>query len=210
MYNSNSSALFFFHYNYNYFIYDLIVIYYNDKLQLQIQFLIDKNFKVKLCLIFLQATIHYKSRPLSYRVTPGRRRICKSLVRRNYQSFAQKSVQNVVSRKALVKIVGRTLTKEVAAMCSKKFNSILRAKNRDSMLKFKFRTVLIELKNQAPTLLSLLQSCMKTKTPRVNCNLIIVMIAAMICKHRDSKCSLVHRILSLAMYAGHSAKQVCI
>ncbi len=53
MYNSNSSALFFFHYNYNYFIYDLIVIYYNDKLQLQIQFLIDKNFKVKLCLIFL-------------------------------------------------------------------------------------------------------------------------------------------------------------
>ncbi len=51
MYNSNSSAFFFFHYNY--FIYDLIVIYYNDKLQLQIQFLIDKNFKVKLCPIFL-------------------------------------------------------------------------------------------------------------------------------------------------------------
>ena len=67
----------------------------------------------------LQATIHY------YRVTPTKRRICKSLVRRNYQSFAKKCVQNVVSRKALVKIVGRTLTKEVAAMCSKKFNSIL-------------------------------------------------------------------------------------
>ncbi len=79
-------------------------------------------------------------------------------------------MQNVVSRKALVKIVGRTLTKEAAAMCSKKFNSILREKDRDSMLKFKFRTVIIELKNQAPTLHSLLQSCMKTKTPRVNCS----------------------------------------
>ena len=50
-------------------------------------------------------------------------------------------MQNVVSRKALVKIVGRTLTKEVAAMCSKMFNSILRAKDNESMLKFKFGTV---------------------------------------------------------------------
>ena len=77
-------------------------------------------------LIYLQATIHYKSKPLSYHVTPTRRHICKSLVRRNYQSFAKKCVQNVVSRKALVKIVGCTLTKEVAAMCLRKFNSILR------------------------------------------------------------------------------------
>ena len=119
-------------------------------------------------------------------------------------------MQNVVSRKALVKIVGRTLTKEVAAMCSRKFNSILRAKDNESMLKFKFGTVMSELRNQAPTLLTLLQSCMKTRTPRANSQLIIVMIVAMIFKHRDSKCSLVHRILSVTMYAGHSAKQVCL
>ena len=119
-------------------------------------------------------------------------------------------MQNVVSRKALVKIVGRTLTKEVAVMCSKKFNYLLRAKDNESMLKFKFGTVMSELRNQAPTLLTLLQSCMKTRTPRANYQLIIVMIVAMICKHRDSKCSLVHRILSVTMYAGHSAKQVCI
>ena len=119
-------------------------------------------------------------------------------------------MQNVVSRKALVKIVGCTLTKEVVAMCSKKFNYILRANNKESMLKFKFGTVMSELRNQAPTLLTLLQSCMKTRTPHANSQLIIVMIAAMICKHRDSKCSLVHRILSVTMYAGHSAKQVCI
>ena len=56
-----------------------------------------------------------------------------------------KCVQNVVSRKALVKIVGLTLTKEVATMCSKKFYSILRAKNNESMLKFKFGTVMSEL-----------------------------------------------------------------
>ena len=109
-------------------------------------------------------------------MTPTRRRICKSLVRRNYQSFAKKCVQNVVSRKTLVKIVGCTLTKEVAAMCSKKFNSLLRAKDNESMLKFKFGTVMSELRNQAPTLLTLLQSCMKTRTPRANYQLIIVMI----------------------------------
>ena len=96
-------------------------------------------------------------------------------------------MQNVVSRKALVKIVGRALTKEVAAMCSRKFNSILRAKDNESMLTFKFGTVMSELRNQAPTLLTLLQSCMKTRTPRANSQLLIVMIVAMICKHRDSK-----------------------
>ena len=153
--------------------------------------------------------MHYKSKPLSYRVTPTRRRIYKPLVRRNYQSFA-KYVQNVVSRKSLVKIVGCTLTKEVVAMCSRKFNSILRAKDSESMLKVKFGTVMSELRNQAPTLLTLLQSCMKTRTPHANSHLIIVMIVAMICKHRDSKCSLVRRILSVTMYAGHSAKQACI
>ncbi len=147
MYNSNSSAFFFFHYNYNYFIYDLIVIYYNDKLQLQIQFLIDKNFKVKLCPIFFIGyyTLQVKAFVLS----------CNSWKKTHLQFSSSKELSVVCpkvrakfgSRKALVKIVGRTLTKEVAAMCSKKYNSILSAKDQDSMLKFKFRTVIIELKN---------------------------------------------------------------
>ncbi len=102
---------------------------------------------------YLQATIHYKSKPLSYHVTPRRRHICKSLVRRNYQSFATKCVQNVVSRKALVKTIGRMLNKEVAALCSLKFDSILRTKCKESMLKFKFGTIIKELQSQAPTLL---------------------------------------------------------
>ncbi len=159
---------------------------------------------------YLQATIHYKSKPLSYHVTPRRRHICKSLVRRNYQSFATKCVQNVVSRKALVKTIGRMLNKEVAALCSLKFDSILRTKCKESMLKFKFGTIIKELQSQAPTLLILLQNCLKTRTPRANRKSTIAMITAMICKHRDSKCSLLHRIVSLIMYAGHSAKQVCI
>ena len=143
-------------------------------------------------------------------MTPGRRCICKSLIRKNYPSFAKKCVQNVVSRKALVKIIGRTLTTEVAAMCSQRFDSILRTKCKESMLKFKFRTIISELQNQAPTLLALLQSCLKTKSLRANHHSIVAVIAAMICKHRNSKCSLLHKIMSLIMYTGHSAKQVWI
>ena len=37
------------------------------------------------------------------------------------------------------------VTKKVAAMCSKKFNSILRAKDKESMPIFKFGTVMSEL-----------------------------------------------------------------
>ena len=94
-------------------------------------------------------------------------------------------------------------------MCSESFNSILRTKSKESMMKFSFKTIIGELQDQAPTLLALLQSCLKTKTPRANSSAIIAMIAAMICKHRNAKCSLMQKMTSVIMYAGHSAKQVC-
>ena len=117
-------------------------------------------------------------------------------------------VQNKATRKAMVKTIGRILSREVAAMCSDKFDSILRTKCKKSMMKFKFEAIIGELQDQAPTLLALLQTLLKTRTPRANYNSMIAMIAAMILKHRNAKCSLMHKMTSVIMYAGHSAKQV--
>lgn len=95
-------------------------------------------------------------------------------------------------------------------MCSDKFPSVLRSKSKEALVKFDFNAIVEELASQAPVLLTLLRSCLKTKTPRLNLNEdpIVVMIAAIICKHRRSSCSLVQRMTSLILYAGHSAKQV--
>lgn len=158
----------------------------------------------------IQATIHYKPKAKSYQMTPTRKRICKPLIRKNYTSFAKRCVQNVTTKKVMVKSIARILEKEVTAMCSDKFNSILKTKSKDSLENFEVRSVMNELTSQAPTLLSLLRSCMKSKMPHSSLNLMITTIVAMMCKHRRSKCSLTQRMNSLILYAGHSAKQVSL
>ena len=70
---------------------------------------------------------------------------------------------------------------------------------------FRVDTIIAELVCKAPTLL---RSCLKTKTSRPNLSLLITVIAAIICKQRRSSCSLFQRLISLVLYAGHSAKQV--
>lgn len=143
-------------------------------------------------------------------MTPSRRQICKPLLRRNFPSFAKKCTQNVTTRKAMIKSLSSILKKEVAALCSNTFPSVMRCKPKQISVDFGFKSLLKELSCQAPTLLELLKSCLKTKTPRVNVNLIVAMIAALICKHRRSSCSLLQRVISLVLYSGHSSKQVAI
>ena len=86
---------------------------------------------------------------------------CKPLIRKDYQSFAKKCAQNVVTRRAMVNTIGRILTDEVQAMCSQKFDSILRRKCKESLVKFQFETIISEPQCQA-------SSSSKTKTPRSN------------------------------------------
>lgn len=71
-------------------------------------------------------------------------------------------------------------------------------------------SILKELHSQAPILLSLLRGCLKTKKRRQNEDVMLGVIAGLICKHRRSSCSLIQRVVSLVLYAGHSAKQVKI
>ena len=95
-------------------------------------------------------------------------------------------------------------------MCSNKFNSILKSKTKQSLEDFEVSNVINELKHKAPTLLSLLKCCLQTKTPRLNVNFIIVVIAGLICKNKRESFSLIQRLTSLILYAGHSAKQVSL
>ncbi len=166
------------------------------------------QYQSLLLLPFLQATIHYKSQAKSYRITPTRRRICRPLIRSNFQSFSNKCAQNLTTRKALIKTISQLLRGEVATMCSDKFPSLLRNKSKEALMKFDFNAVMMELGSHAPILLTLLKSCLKTKKTRPNEDLIIMVISAIICKHRRSSCSLMQRMTSLILYAGHSAKQV--
>ena len=104
--------------------------------------------------------------------------------------------------------VGRILNKEVSAMCSDNFNSVLMRKSKISLEELDFGVIIKELERQAPTLLSLLNRCLKTKIPRINADLIVVMITGLICKHRRPSCSLIQRLISMILYINMQVTQL--
>lgn len=160
-----------------------------------------------------QARIHYPKKSKIYTVTPSRRRICKPLVRKSYNSFATQCVKkNQATKHAIVNVMGQVLRSEVAAICSDDFDSITREKSIDSVQSFKnvISSLHGELRSRAPTLLSLLMSCLKTAKPRRNTTYIVAVILSIVCKHRRTSSCLIQRIVSLVLYTGHASKQVSL
>ena len=75
---------------------------------------------------------------------------------------------------------------------------------------FKWPLVMDEMNQHAPVLLQILNCCTSTRRLRANRNSVIATCTAMLCKLRSSKMSLIHKVLSLVLYAGHASKKVAI
>lgn len=152
----------------------------------------------------------YPTRSSSYVVTPTRRRICRPLLRRNYNSFASTILKNNAAKTAVLRLFGKLIRNEVSNLCSTGSKSVLSQSPRNISDFHIVNDSLKDIETRAPTLLSLLQGALQTKRPRTNTNCIIVMITSMLCKHRKHSTCLLQRIVSLVLYSGHSSKQVRI
>lgn len=158
----------------------------------------------------LQAKIFYPSRPQTYQITPIRRKLCKPLIRKSYRKFAVNCVrENALTNAAVVKVIGQDLQREIAAICSDKFDSITRQKPNRSTTACNHvkQTLMGELKTRAPTLLTLLKLCLQTRKPRKNTDGIIIMIASLLCKHRRPSACQFQRIISLIYILGTVASK---
>lgn len=117
--------------------------------------------------------------------------------------------QNIKQRKVLLKKLIQQLRKEMKCMCSKEVHSVLQDKSAKILAKFSWESLISELAVSAPILLQVLRGCTMTRNPHSNRDATIGMCAAILLKFRLPTMSLVQRILSLILYAGHSAKMVC-
>ena len=106
--------------------------------------------------------------------------------------------------------VAKLVRVEMSSLCSERVDSMLRNHCKDSLINFDWDDFKAELLSNAPVLVSLLEACTHTKTPRTNTTSVIGMRAALMLKHRFTQMSLVQKIVSLVLYAGHSDKQVVI
>lgn len=153
--------------------------------------------------------IRYK-KPRTYHLTPKRKRVGKAIARGSKKAVVEECFKDPVVKKHLMAKVGRVIHSELSAMCSEKVSSVLLKRSKDAYNDFNWDTLYTELEVNASTLLSILQSCTKTRRPRPNRKATIGMCTAILLKYRFSKMSLIQRILSLILYAGHSGKQVSI
>ena len=145
---------------------------------------------------------HY---PLS---TPRSRHIGKSIARGSKKAMIDHCFEDPVSRHYIMRKLGRLVNAEVRAMCSDPVKSVLQSKDSDYLKEFKWDHVLDEMKEHAPTLLSILLSSTKTRHPRNNRAATICWVASILFKFRYSRMNVIQKILSLILYAGHCGKQV--
>lgn len=93
-------------------------------------------------------------------------------------------------------------------MCAHNVDSILRQTSCESLSNFQWTDLIGELQKYAPTLMTVLKACTKTRRHRRNRNGVIGMCAAMLLKFRYNRMSLVQKLISTILYTGHSGKQV--
>ena len=158
------------------------------------------------CLCVHQVTIGYK-KPRTYPITPGRKRLVKALARNSLHAITQNLFQNAAAKKLILKEIGRLLHNEVVTMCSDQVNSVLRSKSAESLPSFSWSVLIAELKKHAPILLTVLSNCTKTPSQK-DATPVIGLCAAVIMKFRRPSMSLVQRILSIVLFAGHAKKEV--
>lgn len=104
--------------------------------------------------------------------------------------------------------MSRIVQSELKAMCSACVSSVLQDRSNEAIKTFQWTSLLSEVRINVPVLYRILLACTKTKKPRSNHLGVLGMCTAMLLRHRSDRMSLVHKIIGLILYTGHSGKQV--
>ena len=157
-----------------------------------------------------QVNINYQSGTQVHDVTPSRKTMVKAVARQSKLTIARECIKDQTTRSYVMKCISRIIQSEMKKMCSHEANSILKQQLPINFEEFSWDSLIGEVQTHAPVLYSFMNACTKTKKPRSNKKATIGMCVAILLKYRYSNMCLVQKIVSLILYAGHSAKQVCM
>ncbi len=143
-------------------------------------------------------------------MTPSREADAKSTARGNWKAIITRCMKNDTRCLFIIKCVGRLLKYELSKHCSNNCESVLRSGDADNLMQFIWCKMHSEVKQNMPHLLTILTMCTETPKKRQNSEAIIYLIIAILAKHRRPQASLVQKIISLLLYAGHCSKSVRI
>ena len=116
------------------------------------------------------------------------------------------------TRKHVVAAVGKIIRNEIKQLCSRHTMSMQRSHNANILRGFNWDAVINEANEHAPNLIQILMESTRTtrKQSKTMQKSIVRVCLSLLCKNRNPNMTLFQRIMSLVLYAGHSAKQVRI
>ena len=170
----------------------------------------------------MQVSVGY-AKPKSIILTPTRKKFGKLVARGSKMAIADECLNHKDVKGCVIAKVGKLVREEIRCLCSDRHDSVLKNTNPRTLNNFKCETVISEMEECAPTLLSILRECtrplkvrkqLRTQRKRRQVvaqsdqNAIIAMCTAILCKNRNKNMCLLQKIISLVLQAGRSSKQV--
>ena len=109
--------------------------------------------------------------------------------------------------KYIIRKVANMVHHEIVS-CSDRVHSTLLNPSTESLEIFSWEALYTELTRNCPILTQILTTGIRIKQPRHNHKSFILCIA-MMCNYRRKSMNLVQQIISVLLYTGHCAKEVC-
>ena len=150
-----------------------------------------------------------KKKPKYFHLTQSLKKLGRYVGRGNRRSIASAAMSNARLRPELLRIVCRDVRNEVQKVCSQKHDTILKLKSKPALAQFTWKTVMLELEQVAPTLMTLLHGFIaSSKSYLDSVQPAICMCASIILKLQNKNVNLVQSVVSLVLKAGHATKEV--
>ena len=118
-------------------------------------------------------------------------------------------IKDLVMLKYVIAKIGRIICLELASMCSDSTTSVLWQQSVHIFGDFLWDVVHSERDANVTIFSSIFHVITQTRRPRLNRKQVIGKCAAILLKYLFAKMSLVQKIASLILYAGHSGKEAC-
>lgn len=144
----------------------------------------------------------------TFTLTPSRKYLGKAVARRSKKTIAVEAMKDNAVQKHILKLVGDIVHAEMKKLCSQSVQSVLLKSDPETLKSFTWQSLKSELSAHTPVLKGILESTGVKSRNGPNFDAVICFCVALLARSRNLKMSLVAKIISLILYAGHTSKEV--
>jgi L1 cell adhesion molecule like protein len=153
--------------------------------------------------------VGYQGKPKIKELSASLKRIGKSITRQSGLAIAKSVVKNEHLNGHVVRLISLQIRKEMQTLTSRKHDSILRMKNKQSLENFTWDRVWNEIERFCPTLANVLKDCLPPKLLVKDAFIpSVALCSSVLFKLRNPHVNVLQGVISILLKAGHANSQV--